>query len=121
MINMRLHCKTDSKILCQFLNLCSGNWHNCVYVRCHCKQRSTCYLADFLFLPDKVGKPIILPLNDCSLVFSLVPNQEECLLSITSCQFIKMYAAYIDDLSLPTGSCTLCCIHEKLIQDIHSW
>lgn len=118
---MRTHCKTDSKVIGRFLHLCDGNWHKCIYVHCLCRENHACPLADFLFLPDKQGQPVILPRKDCNIIFSRIPDPEECLLQINSIQFKELYGSYIKTLKVPDTSCSICYIWELTIDSEYDW
>ena len=89
------HCMADAKHIRRFLDLCDGNWHNCVYVRCaSCKAISSCKYPDFLIHPDASGIPCILPFSDARILFSRM-EAEECLLRITWSDFLVLYRHYL--------------------------
>ena len=105
-MNMKTKCLTDAKVLCQFLTLCRGNWHSCIYVRCrHCLKEQPCDSPDFLYLLDDKGLPIILPLADAEIIFPRIPEPEECQSVLTNTQFRDLYWAYLEAEKIPTTDC----------------
>lgn len=51
-------CNADAKHIRHFLDICDGNWHSCIYVRCvSCKTPGYCNGPHFLYHPDENGSP----------------------------------------------------------------
>lgn len=55
-------CNADAKHIRHFLDICDGNWHSCIYVRCvSCKTPGYCNGPHFLYHPDENGSPCPAP------------------------------------------------------------
>lgn len=103
---MTKHCNADAKYIQKFLNTCNGNWHNCIFVDCkYCRFTTRCESPGFLFLPDENAVPCILPLSDAQIIFSRIPEPEECLDAISVFQFLSMYNGYLKSQKTPDGGC----------------
>lgn len=88
-------CNADAKHIRHFLDICDGNWHSCIYVRCvSCKTPGYCNGPHFLYHPDENGSPCILPMADARMLFSRIPEPTECLSAITLEQFQSLYGLY---------------------------
>ena len=97
------HINADAKHLRHFLDLCNGNWHNCVYVRCvFCDTRSFCNGSHFLYHLDSSGIPCVLTMADAEMIFSRIPEPTECANAITLDEFLPLYRS-----SQVSGKCTL--------------
>lgn len=100
------HCRADAKHIRHFLNLCEGNWHSCIYVRCSpCQIAEPCSTPDFLFHPDETGSPCVLPFSDAALLFARTPEPEECLGQMTMAEFQQLYQPYLIQNGLTGTSC----------------
>ena len=81
-------CNADAKHIRHFLDICDGNWHSCIYVRCvSCKTPGYCNGPHFLYHPDENGRPCVLPMADARMLFSRIPEPTDCLSVITLEQF----------------------------------
>lgn len=88
-------CNADAKHIRHFLDICDGNWHSCIYVRCvSCKTPGYCNGPHFLYHPDENGSPCVLPMADARMLFSRIPEPTECLSAITLEQFQSLYGLY---------------------------
>lgn len=113
---------SDPKLLYYFLNLCQGNWHRTIYVKCErCPSAEHCPQKDFLMLPDKEGKPVILPVQDAAILFSEHPDHRECLFSINFTQFLGMYAAYFKTLQCQPKQCPAKKLAQDLTDHLYGW
>ncbi|MFR4062222.1 MAG: hypothetical protein ACLT1I_05780 [Mediterraneibacter faecis] len=111
---------SDPKLLCRFLSLCGGNWHNTIYVTCgNCLYDNPCRQSDFLFLPDKKGTPVCLRAEDALVIFPERPEASECLFSLTIRQFRNMYKAYFEQL--PEGMCPVQWSVKTLTDTLYNW
>ena len=71
-------CNADAKHIRHFLDICDGNWHSCIYVRCvSCKTPGYCNGPHFLYHPDENGSPCILPMADARMLFTNVTDLRE--------------------------------------------
>ena len=71
-------CNADAKHIRHFLDICDGNWHSCIYVRCvSCKTPGYCNGPHFLYHPDENGSPCVLPMADARMLFSRIPEPTE--------------------------------------------
>ena len=111
---------SDPKLLCRFLSLCGGNWHNTIYVTCgNCLYDNPCRQSDFLFLPDKQGTPVCLRAEDALVIFPERPEASECLFSLTIRQFRNMYKAYFEQL--PEGMFPVHWSVKTLTDTLYNW
>ena len=111
---------SDPKLLCRFLSLCGGNWHNTIYVTCgNCLYDNPCRQSDFLFLPDKKGTPVCLRAEDALVIFPERPEASECLFSLTIRQFRNMYKAYFEQL--PEGMFPVQWSVKTLTDTLYNW
>ena len=99
-------CNADAKHIRHFLDICDGNWHSCIYVRCvSCKTPGYCNGPHFLYHPDENGSPCILPMADARMLFSRIPEPTECLSAITLEQFQSLYGLYFAKEALTDKPC----------------
>lgn len=100
------HINADAKHLRHFLDLCNGNWHNCVYVRCvSCDTRSFCNGSHFLYHLDSSGIPYVLTMADAEMIFSRIPEPTECADAITLDEFLALYSSYLKSIHLASKPC----------------
>lgn len=102
-------CNADAKHIRHFLDICDGNWHSCIYVRCvSCKTPGYCNGPHFLYHPDENGSPCVLPMADARMLFSRIPEPTECLSAITLEQFQSLYASYVYGNKAKDGKLYVC-------------
>ena len=103
-------CNADAKHIRHFLDICDGNWHSCIYVRCvSCKTPGYCNGPHFLYHPDENGSPCVLPMADARMLFSRIPEPTECLSAITLEQFQSLYGLYFAKEALTDKPCPCFC------------
>lgn len=91
----RSRCYGDIRLIHAFLNATGGNWRSSLYIECHCKYgKQEC--ADFLFAPDEVGRPILLPCRDAEILFARVLDKSECLGILSNLVFHELFRAWFD-------------------------
>lgn len=116
------HCMTDAKYIRHFLNLCEGNWHNCIFVDCtHCPTPGICKEPGFLFKPDQTATPSILPLSDAHILFARSPEPEECLCAITVGQFMGMYDSFLKEQHFPDSYCPCMALLKLQEENCYDW
>ena len=96
---MALCCRTSIRIIHKFLNTTGGNWRNSIYVECRCckyKKPDICAeQADWLYVSDSEGTPLLLPVSDAKILFSRAIDKSECLLEISNLRFQALFQDYI--------------------------
>ena len=86
------YCITDIKTIHKFLNITGGNWRFSVYIQCHhCKYPHKEGCGDYLCAFDEDGKPVLLPICDCNILFHRYIDPSECLLWISQYTFWEIY------------------------------
>lgn len=113
---------TDPKVIGSFLSLCDSNWHNCCFVHCNtCRYPKRCDHADFLFVTDQAGKPLLLPLSDAVILFAERPEAEECILSMTLHQFLVVYHFWLTSLPQESESCLIDTLLKLQADAMYDW
>lgn len=116
------HLKVDAKHICQFLMLCGGNWHACIYVSCqNCSYQHPCEIADFLFLPDATGKPCVLPIKDARILFARTPEADECLFHISWRVFVTMYQKLFEPFAEEKNLCPIKRLLKQEVDACYEW
>lgn len=89
----------------RFLESAEGNYRNAVYVTCSCSGRNAEGCRDFLFIPDGDCLPVLFPVTDAVAFFGRQIDASDCVGTMTSSCFIRIYRRYLD-LALPSdGDC----------------
>jgi len=116
------HCMADARHIRHFLNVCKGNWHNCILVNCtKCETPGLCREPGFLFCPDENAVPCILPLSDARILFARSPEPDECLCAITAAQFLTIYGDYITEQHFPTSYCPCMALLKAQEEKCYDW
>ena len=91
-----------------FLECTESNWRHSFYIECHCKYEKTIGCGDFLFVPAANGQPILLPVGDAEIIFSIIVDKSECLGKMSNLLFVELYGKYLSHRRpAPQGKCPL--------------
>ncbi len=116
------HCIADAKYICHFLNICDGNWHKCIYVKCRtCSLPCQCKEPGFLFHPNEDGVPIILPLQDAYILFATRPEADECINIMNMTDFLSLYQLYLKKNELLDFSCPIRALMNMQTENFYRW
>lgn len=102
-------CLAPVGVIRAFLQSSDDNWRNSLYIDCSgCKYEKEPSCGDFLFVPASTGQPVLLPVHDAELIFSLIVDKSECLCRMSNLIFEELYRRYLTrDQPVPEGKCPL--------------
>lgn len=116
------HMSVDAKHIRNFLDSCDGNWHGCIYVTCSsCRFPDTCREPGFLFHPNEMAAPLLLPLCDAKILFAQIPEPEECLCTMSVARFLSMYGNYLNKLNYPEDKCPCMVLLKDQEESNYDW
>lgn len=91
----------------RFLELTEGNWRNSFYIDCSsCPYKRPEACGDFLFVPDKTGRPFLYPAAFATEQFGII-DWSDCLGRMSNFMFRKLYHRWLNTRTLEKTCCPI--------------